>query len=179
MEFLQHGLDLAADDRLQRAAHAGIALVGGAPGQHALVGGGHMGVRADDGGDFAVEVPAHGHFFTGGLGVEVHEDDGCIEPHPLNLAGDDGEGVLELVAHEDAALEIDDADFAALLCLQNQAALAGRALGVVQRPQHTRLLGKEGDDLLLIPDVVAGGDDGRPGAHEPDGDLRRDAAASS
>ena len=48
--------------------------VGGAARQHAGVGGGDVGVGADDRGDAAVEVPAHRHLLARHLGVEVDEE---------------------------------------------------------------------------------------------------------
>ena len=56
VEAFEHRLDLATDHAVHWAAHAGVALKGGAFRQHAFIGGGHMRVRADDGGDFAVEM---------------------------------------------------------------------------------------------------------------------------
>ena len=52
-----------------------------------------------------------------------------------------------------------------------------RAGGVIERPQQARLRIEIRDDLALIPNVVAGGDDRRAGAQQIDADLRRDAAA--
>ena len=50
------------------------------PGQHPGVGGRHVGVGAEDGGDAAVEVPAHRHLLAGHLGVEVDDDAVGLEP---------------------------------------------------------------------------------------------------
>ena len=64
-----------ADDGVAAAGHAGVGDVGRAPGQDPLVGGRDVGVRADDGRDPAVEVPAQGLLLRGRLGVEVDDDD--------------------------------------------------------------------------------------------------------
>jgi hypothetical protein len=60
-----------ADDGVVRAGHAYVGLVGGAVGEDALVGGGDVGVGAEDGRDAAVEIPAEGDIFRCGFGVDV------------------------------------------------------------------------------------------------------------
>ena len=98
-----------ADDGVVRAGHAYVGLVGGAVGEDALVGGGDVGVRADDGGEASVEIPTEGYFFAAGFAMEVEEDD-----FGGGLAGDLGEelvGFAEGVVaggHEDSALEVHD-----------------------------------------------------------------------
>ena len=62
-----------ADDAAARAGHADVGDVGGAAGQHARVGRRDVGVRADDRGDAAVEVPAHRDLLARRLGMEVDE----------------------------------------------------------------------------------------------------------
>ena len=57
----------------KRPGHADVALKRGAAGQDLFVGGGHVGVRAEHGGDAAVEVAAHQLLVAGGLGVEVEQ----------------------------------------------------------------------------------------------------------
>ena len=55
--------------------HAEVADVGRAPRQDPLVGGGHVGVRADDGADAAVEVEPEGVLLARQLAVEVDQAD--------------------------------------------------------------------------------------------------------
>ncbi len=89
--------------------HADVRLEGGAVGEHALVGGGDMGVGAEHGGDAAVEIPAERDLFAGGFGVEVDEDDaraGALANLREEVVGF-AEGVVAGV-HEDAALQVDD-----------------------------------------------------------------------
>src|SRR5256885_9088983 len=45
----------------------------------------HVRVRADHGGDLAVEVPAHCDLFRRGLGMEVDEHDARSEEHTSEL----------------------------------------------------------------------------------------------
>ena len=76
-----HAVDAAADDAFERAGHADVALEGGAAGEDALVGGGDVRVRAENGGDAAVEVAAHELHFAGGFGVEIDEADADVGGH--------------------------------------------------------------------------------------------------
>ena len=68
------GASFHPDNRVVRAGHAHIGDEGGAARQNALIGGGHVRVRADDGRDASVEIPAHGLLLAGGLGVNIHDD---------------------------------------------------------------------------------------------------------
>ena len=60
---------------LARSNRAGICVgdVARVVGQQALVGGGHMGVGAEQGRHPAVGIKAQGPLFPGGLRVEVHD----------------------------------------------------------------------------------------------------------
>ena len=68
-EFFLH-----ADDAVVGAGHADVGLVGSAFRKHARVGGRDVGVSSEDGGNAAVEIPAHGDFFGSGFGVHVDEN---------------------------------------------------------------------------------------------------------
>ena len=54
---------------------------------------------------------------------------------------------------------------------------SGRTSGVVGRPHDTLVGGEEAVDLLLPPDMVAGGDHVHAGAEKLEGKLGRDAGA--
>src|SRR3984957_13400520 len=162
-EACEDQLFFYADDGVVGAGHAYVGLVGGAVGEDALVGGGDVGVRAEESGDAAVERPADGYFFGGGFAVEVEEDDLC---------GDLAEelvGFAEWVVaggHEDAALEVHDGVGLAGGEFALVDAEAGGADGVVGGAEDAAAadVGVGGDghvfeDLALVPDVVAGGDD--------------------
>ena len=163
----QDELALDADDGVVRAGHADVGLEGGAVVEEALVRGRDVGMGAEDGGDATVEVPAEGDLFRGGLGVDVEEDD-----FGSGLAADLGEKLVGLAegivagGHENAALEVDDGvrlsrgEFALV------EAETGRAGGVVGGAEDASaaVVGVRGhghvvEDLALVPDVVAGGDD--------------------
>ena len=93
------GLDVDADDRVVRPGHADVGQVGRALRQDPLVGRLHVRVRADDGGDLAVEVPAHRDLLGGRLGVEVHEDDARpLRAAPRSRAEHDRERVVDAAA---------------------------------------------------------------------------------
>src|SRR5262249_2173977 len=62
-EALEDLLLLNADDAVIRAGHANIGLISRAFGQNTRVGRRHVGMGAQNGGDSAVEIPAHGDFF--------------------------------------------------------------------------------------------------------------------
>ena len=151
-------------------------------GEDAGVSGGDVGVGAEDGGDAAVEIPAEGDLFAGGLGVDVEEDDG---------SGDLGEELVGLAegvvagGHEYAALKVHDGVLLAGGKLALVDAEAGSSGGVVGGAQDAAaaVVGVGGDghvleDLALVPDVVAGGDD--MGSHVEDlfGEGRGDAEAA-
>lgn len=74
-EAVEDEFGFDADDGIVGAGHAYVGLVGGAAGEDALVGGGDMGVGAQERGEAAVEIPAECYFFAGGFAVEVHKDD--------------------------------------------------------------------------------------------------------
>ncbi len=92
-----------------------------------------MGVRAQHGGHAAIQVPAHGHFFAGGLGVEVHHDD---------LGTDTGQKIVDGVegvaggVHEDAALQVDHRVVHAALGGSLVNAVTGKTGLEICRPQH-------------------------------------------
>ena len=154
--------------------------------EEALVGGGYVGVGAEDGGDAAIEVPAEGGFFASGFGVEVEED-----YFGIGVALDEGEelvGFAEGVVgagHEDAALEVDDGVLGAVAEFAFVEAEAGGAVGEVCGAEDAAAarVGRGGDghvldDLFFVPDVVAGGDDVSAEVEELFCDGGRDAEAA-
>ncbi len=84
-------------------------------------------------------------------------------------------GIFQARRREGAALHVDHGDFA-LRRFQHDRPRAGRAGRVVERAQQSRLRVDVAEDFLLIPDVVAAGDDRRSRAQQFDADPRRDAA---
>src|SRR5687767_12322676 len=175
-EALHDDLAIDADDALRRARHAEVGDVGGAPGQHALVGGLHVAVRADHGADAAVEVPAHCLRLAGRLAVHVDQDDRRL----LAQLGQHLVGLPERAVdwrHEHAAHEIQDGH-AVRTELHRDVADARRAGRKVGRAQQQVLLGDVLDDLLLVPDVVAGREHVSALIQHLLGHRRRDAEAA-
>ncbi len=72
-EAAQDDFGVHPDDGTVRAGHAAIGLVGGTAGEDAGVSSGDVGVGSYHGRDAAIQVPAHGHLFTGHFGVEIHK----------------------------------------------------------------------------------------------------------
>jgi hypothetical protein len=179
----QDQLFFYADDGVVGAGHAYVCLVGGAVGEDTLVGSGDVGVGAEESGDAAVEVPAESYFFAGGFAVEIEEDDLCgdLSEELVGLA----EGVVA-GGHEDAALEVHDRVGLAVGKFALVDAEAGGADGIVGGAEDTAAadVGVFGDgyvleDLALVPDVIAGGDDVSTEIEELFCDGRGDAKAAS
>jgi hypothetical protein len=171
-----------ADDGVIRAGHAYVGLVGGAAWEDAFVCRGDVCVGAEQGSDAAVEVPAEGYFFAGGFAVEVEEDDfgGDLAEELVGLA----EGIVA-AGHEDAALEVHDGVLLAVAEFALVDAEAGSADSVVGGAEDAAAadvrVGGHGhvfEDLALVPDVIAGGDDVGAEIEEFLGDGGGDAEAS-
>ena len=176
-EALDDGLDVAAQAALVRAGEARVAQEGRAAGEDLLVRRLHVRVRAHHGADLAVEHPRDGDFLRSRLGVHVHEDEGRVLAKLLHLGAHADEGVVHR-RHEGAALQVDDGQQASVRQAMRGAALAGRAGRVVQRAHETRLIGEQRDDFLLVPEMVAAGDDVHAAGEEVRRSFRRDAGAA-
>ena len=123
----------------------------------------HLRVRADDRGDAAIEIPAERDFLRSGLGVEVDEDYFGVDL--LQELIGDAEGIV-VRGHEHAPLQVDHGvgNFMLVALIQTP---ARHIRWIVCGTQHAALravavaLGhlKKVNDLALVPDVVAGGDD--------------------
>ncbi len=136
LEFSRHSgkkagqdeLFFHSDDRVVGAGHADVGLVGGAVGE----------TRSSAVGIWVwvprravirpSEVPAHGHFFAGGLAVQVEENDLCgdLAEELVGFA----EGIVT-AGHEDAALQVHDGVALAVAEFTLIDAEAGGADGVV------------------------------------------------
>ena len=92
----------AAEDRVVRAGHADVGLIGGAVLEDLLVGGGDVGVRAEHGRDPAVEVAAQELLVAGRLGVDVDDDDPGVAADPLEDAVAGAERAVDRL-HEGSA----------------------------------------------------------------------------
>ena len=140
-------------------------------------------MRAQHRGHAPIQMPAHRHLFAGGLGVDVHHNNLC-----LNAGQQRVHGVKWVVGgvHEDAALQVDHRVCHAALGGSFVNSMAGQSRLQVCGPQHAAAsliaFGGRGihivDQLALVPDVVAGGQNIRSQIEEILGDLRRQAKAA-
>jgi hypothetical protein len=133
-------------------------IIGCAVRQDALVGGGHVGMRSEDNADSAVEVPAHGDLFAGGLGVHVHDDDlhvpGKLAKHLIRRA----EGAIGHRLHEQSPQERDDRHLGTGPGLIDGHGPPNGCGRQIRRPDDAIRLLQQRDDLLPTVDVVAHSD---------------------
>jgi len=119
-------------------------------------------VRANYGGDPAIEIPAERNLFGSGFGMEIHEDYFGFD-FLQELVG--GAKRIVVRSHEDAPCRLITAYGSFPFGLIH--APAGHIRGVVCRAKDTarRTVAialdhlKKIDDLTFVPDVIAGGDD--------------------
>ena len=140
-----------------RARHAGIGDIGGAAGENVLVGCGDVRVRAQDGGNFAVEIPAHGLLFGSGFGVHIYDDYFHVSRNFRALAIGGAERIIER-GHEGSSLQIHYRVADAGFCFADVKTRAGKPVRKIRRTQQARLVREKIQDLLAIPDVIAAGE---------------------
>jgi hypothetical protein len=176
-EAFDDGLVITAETGVVRAAHPGVAKEGRSPWKDALVGRLDMRMGADDCGDFSVEEPAHGDFLTGGFGVHIDDYDEGFLAQPFDLGHSGVERIVQNGLHKRAPLNIDDPHLA-LSGFEHKAPLPRGTDGVVDRPKQARLGGNVGRRVPLIPNMIAGRDDGHATPEEIDGNFSCDPAAA-
>ena len=108
-ESSHNGIDFAAEDAFVRPCESGITKECRSTGEDLLVRGLDMCVGANDGADFSIQHPCHGNLLGSSLGVNVHEDDGCLCATFLDLRQRGVEGIVQ-VSHECSPLHIDHGD---------------------------------------------------------------------
>jgi len=167
---------LDADHPAARAGHSHIRDVRRAAREDAQVGGRHVRVRADDGRDAAVEVPAQADLLARRLGVHVDED---VVDLALEAAEDrvDFDERRAAGAEVEVPREVDDPE-AHAVALHDREAVARLRAEVVGRPQDPLLVVEVRVDLLAVIGVVAERDDVDARGEELVGDLRRDPEAA-
>jgi hypothetical protein len=176
-EAFDDGVDVTAQNAFVGPCETSVAQIGSAAREDLFVGGLHVSVRADNSADLAIDHSSEGDFFGGGFGVHVHEDDGRGFAQAIDFALDDPKGILD-GWHEGAALNIDNRDAETILALEKGAALAGGVGGIIDRTQETGFVLHELVNFLLIPDMVAAGDDVGAGGEDFGGGVLRDAGAA-
>ena len=173
----QHAVDAAADDALERAGHADVALKRGAAGEDALVGRRHVRVRAEHRRDAAVEIAAHELHFAGGFGVEIDEPDAHVAGHLAEHAVGGMPGAVDRL-HEQLAEQARDADAFAVAGRDDRPIAADRFGRQVGRLDDVRLAFEDGVDLAAAIDVIAERDGVDPGADQLAVDRRREPRAA-
>ena len=165
-----------ADDAVGRAGHAEVGDVGGAARQHALVGGLHVAVRAHHRAHPPVEVPAHAP------ATRTSPRSAC--PPGRSASPCAARGTISSALRNGQSIGGMNTRPMRL----RTATLCGPAFtvtcptpgvpdGKVGRPQEQVLLRDVLDDLLPVPDVVAGGHHVHALLEDGARDLRRDAEA--
>ena len=136
-----------------------------------------MRVRADDGRNFSIEKTAHRDFLARRFTVNIDNNILSFLAHLRHRCFHGVKRVLKNRLHERARLHIDHAHFA-FGRFQNDRAVARRAFRIIYRAQKPRLGSDKPDNVLLVPDVIAGRDDGSARAQKIDRDLSGDAATA-
>ena len=145
-----------------------------------MVGGRLMGVRADNEAGAAVDEMGEAHLLRGRLGMEVeHHGIGLLaERTGLQRALPGLKRIVELGLHEDAAHDVRHEHAGAVSRHEDAGAAAGRSVWKIGGPQEALLARRESERLALVPDVIAGGHDVRPGIQRFAKDLLGDAEAA-
>ena len=112
-----------------------------------------MRMRADDGIDASVEIPAHRCLLRSRLRMEIEEDDVRLV---TNLAQDSLDLLKRTihVGHEDAAGHIDDGDVLRAMGI-DAIAFPRRSVRVIGGADEKRLVVDELQNVLLVPDMIA------------------------
>src|SRR2546427_7884317 len=146
--YAQHGI--------ARTDHTGVRHMRRALREHARIGRRHVGVRADDGREAAVEMPAHRDLLTRRLGVPVENAHARrVAPELFEQRVDRAERVVRR-RHEGAADGIHDEDI-----LDHDPAAPRIARREIDRPDREREELDVVEELPLIPDVIPIRDDVR------------------
>ena len=118
-----------------------------------------MRVGAHHGRDPPIQKPAHGDFFAGGFGVEIEENHRCLLAQGGDFLVESQERILDGRVGESAAHGIHDGHLP-LAGIEDDAALAWRAGGEIQRAQQAGLRFHVSDQFMLIPTVIPEGHHG-------------------
>jgi len=122
-----------------------------------LIGGSHVGVRADDRGHPAVKIPAHGDLLAGGFRMHVHKHQGDIFWNSPQFAVGFPERIVDR-RHEHTPLQIQHGIFHAILGGSEIQPAARIAFRKICRSQQPRLMRQVFQDLFAVPAVVSAGE---------------------
>src|SRR6266700_4829267 len=141
-----------------RAREAGVAEKGGASRKDLFISRLHVGMGADDGADAPIEHPRKGDLFRRGLGMEVNEDYVCLLSQALDLGERAVKGIVQR-RHERAPLEVNNADRWQPVTVKDDAALPWSSRRIIERSNKAALMRQQFHDFLLVPEMIAAGDD--------------------
>ena len=154
-----------------RAGEPGVGQIRRAAGENLLVRRLHVRVRAHHRAHLAVQHPRERNLFRGRLGVKIHEDDfasarAAVSPRRARARNGFSSGGCMNVRPCTFITAIEGRPGLPDFGLQNRAALAGRAGRIIQRTQKTFFVLQQFHDFLLVPQMVAAGDDVHAGAEK-------------
>ena len=125
-----------------------------------------------------IQHAGHGNFLRSCLRMDVHKNNRRSGAQPLDSLARGGEWILQ-IGHEHPALEVHDSEDWSAIQSENMGSLARCSLGIIQRPEKSRLVLKQSSDFLLIPKMVSTGDDINPGSKNLFSRFGGNAGASS
>ena len=123
-------LDLAPENGMHRATHAGVADEGRAVLENLFVRRLDMGVGAEHGGNAAVEITADRNFLTRGFAMRIDDDTGRLGAHFVHRRVQNRKRIFQNRLHEGARLDVDHAHFS-FRCLEHDAACPRRARRII------------------------------------------------
>src|SRR5678816_1002815 len=170
-------LDLAPQNGVHRSAHSRIADERRSVLKNLFVSRLDVGMCAEDGGDTAVEIAADRHFLARCFAVSIDDNDRRLFAHGVNREVEHRKRIFQDRLHESAGLDVNHAHFS-FWSLEHDRACSRSAGRIIKRTKQPRLRLDERQDLLAIPDVIAGCDDGDTGAQQINRDFRRYATTS-
>lgn len=135
-----------------------------------------MGVRADHSRHLSIQEASHRDFFRSRFPMHVHEDVRGLLPHGLHRLLHGQKGILQR-RHESAALHVDHPELM-VAHLTNRRPLPGCSRGVVDGPHKSGFVRQQLDHLLLVPEMIARGDDIHPALKDRFCRLGGDAGAA-
>lgn len=169
-----------------RAGKAGVAQIGRAARENLFIRGLDVGVSTHDGADLAIKHPRKGDFFRSCFGVEIDEDDFGLVAEFFHFITGEEKRIFQRGLYERAPLKVEDGDPGCAPCsvlrvpyVENGTALPLCSGRVIQRAQKALLACEQFHHFLLVPEMIAAGDDIHAGGKDFLGGFGRDAGAAS
>jgi hypothetical protein len=124
--------------------------------QHVLIGSGHVRMRPNYHCSPSVQIPTQCDFFTGSLGVHVHEHHRHVWRQRCQQLIGFLKGIINR-RQEHASLQIDNTVLNSVFRYANVNAATGTAVREIGGPQQPRLMRQVVENLFFIPAMVATG----------------------